>query len=109
MTTLERSFADAPALPFAPHVTGSPDALPEILAGRSGRANSKRRRYPSLATATVCLLTCASALFATSPQGEEQLTAWVPSIRKTVHGARTAMLASNPDRAQASFDLREFR
>ena len=106
MTTLERAFEDAPALPFVPPhliLSHDPYSLRAMLAFPPARTNRRRRR-PPLAMALVCLLSSTSALVATSSEGEAQMTAMVPSIRKTVENARTAMIGSERERGQMSFN-----
>lgn len=107
MTTLERSCEEAPALPFAPYVPtllgGNPDALRAMLAVPPTRKNRRRRR-PPIAMAVLCLISCSSALVANSPQVEAEMTAMVPSIRKTLGQARDAVLGSEDERARISLN-----
>jgi hypothetical protein len=112
MTTLERSFEDAPALPFVPYVPnlldGNPDALRAMLAVPPMRRNRRRRR-PPLAMAVLCLLSCTSSLIATSSPVEAEMAAMVPQIRITMDNARDAVLGSESERAQMSFNEAGFR
>ena len=108
MTTLERSFEDAPALPFLPLQSGNPYSLRALLAFPPTRTNHRRRR-PPLAMAMLCLLSSTSALITSSSQVEAEMTAMVPSIRKTVEKARTAMIGSERERGQMSFNDAGFR
>lgn len=108
MTTVQRSFVDAPALPFRPLVPGDPGEIREMLAGRFARPNRRRYHYPSLPAAIVCLLAATSSLMATSRQGEETLASWVPPIKLSVEQARTAMLGHG-DRGEISFNGGDFR
>jgi hypothetical protein len=111
MTTLERSFEEAPPLPFLPHfhsLSHDPYSLRAMLAFPPARTNRRRRR-PPLALALVCLLSSTGALVATSSEGEARMTAMVPPIRKTMEDARTAMIGSEHERGQISFNEVDFR
>jgi hypothetical protein len=108
MTTLERSFEEAPPLPFLPFHAGNPHSLRAMLAFPAVRTNRKRRR-PPLAMAMLCLLSSTSALVATSSEGEARMAAMVPSIRKTMEDARTAMIGSERERGQMSLNEAGFR
>lgn len=102
-TTVQRSFAEAPPLPFAPYAPGKPDEINLMLAGRFARPNRRRYRYPSLPAAIACLLVTTCSLLATSRQGEDTLASWVPPVKQTVEQARTAMLG-NGERGEISFN-----
>jgi hypothetical protein len=111
MTTLERSFEEAPALPFLPQVhnlNNDPYSLRAMLAFPPARTNRKRRR-PPLAMALICLLSSTGALITSSPEVEAEMAAMVPSIRKTAENARTAMIGSERERGQMSFNDAGFR
>ena len=108
MTTVQRSFAEAPALPFAPHAPGDPREIQLMLDGRFTRPNRKRYHYPSLAAAMVCLLASTTALTVTSRHVEAEITSWVPAVQQTVDQARTAMLGTT-DHNRISFNSRDSR
>ena len=107
-TTVQRSFAEAPPLPFAPYAPANPDEINRMLAGRFARPNRKRYHYPSLPTAIACLMATTCALLATSRQGEQTLASWVPPVKQTVEQAHMAMLG-NGDRGEISFNGGDFR
>ena len=79
-----------------------------MLAFPPTRTNRRRRR-PPLAMALVCLLSSTSALITSSSEVEAEMTAMVPTIRKTVENARTAMIGSERERGQMSFNDAGFR
>ena len=92
--TTQNWFAEAPPLPFFPFKGMTKEELGVLFTGYKARANRKRSR-PPLALALVGLLTSLSALLASSPQGEETLASWVPTIKKTVDQAEMAIAGSS--------------
>jgi hypothetical protein len=94
--TTQRWFAEAPPLPFVPFNHGTRPDVRAMFASHKSRINRKRdHRRPPLALAVCCLLTSTAALLANSREGEEQITAWVPTLKHTVSSAKTAMLGSS--------------
>jgi hypothetical protein len=57
----------------------------------------------------ICLLTSTTALFATSREGEAQITAWVPAVKQTMDSARMAMLGSDRKRGEISLNESGYR
>lgn len=94
--TTQNWFAEAPPLPFVPFKGVTKEELCLLFTGYRPLTNRKRprSRHP-LAQAMVCFLATTSALVATSRQGEEQITAWVPAVKQSVESARMAMLGSS--------------
>ena len=107
MTTVQRSFAEAPALPFAPHTPGDPREIQVMLHGRFARPNRKRYQYPSLAAAMVCLLASTTALMVTSRDAEDEIASWVPAVKQTVNQAKVAMLGTD-DHHRLTLNSRDF-
>ncbi|MCW1915143.1 hypothetical protein OJ996_16270 [Luteolibacter sp. GHJ8] len=108
MTTLTRSFEDAPALPFVPFQSTDPDALRASLAIPPARCNRRRRR-PPLVMAVSCFLSCTASVIATSSPVEQEMTAMAPSIHAKIIDVRTAMFGSEIERAQMSFNAVLYR
>lgn len=72
---------------------------------RQIRLNRRRRHQrPPLALAMICLLASTTALFATSREGEAQITAWVPAVKQTMDNAKVAMLGSDRKRGEISLN-----
>src|SRR5688572_2017402 len=68
---ISKAFSEEPALPFVPFCHGGDKTAREIFANRKARPNRKRRlNQPPLAMAILCLMSCLSALLATSSAGE---------------------------------------
>lgn len=85
--------ASSVTMPSFPRVSFFQEAR-VLFADRRTGANHRRsrRRRPSLASAACCLLACLSALYVTSPSGEESLAGVARAIQS---GEDTGMMVSN--------------
>lgn len=104
---ISKAFSEAPALPFVPFCYGGEMTVREIFASRKARPNRKRQlNQPPLAMAILCLMSCLSALLATSSAGEARITSWVPAIKKTMDRAEVVVLETfGPDRGMSEISL----
>jgi hypothetical protein len=94
--TTQNWFAEAPPLPFVPFRGVTKEELCVLFTGYRPLTNRKRHRSSHrLAQAMVCFFATTSALIATSREGEERITAWVPAVKQTMDSARIAMLGSS--------------
>lgn len=86
--TTQNWFADAPPLPFVPFKGVTKEELSVLFTGFRPLTNRKRiSPRLQLAQAMMCFLATTAALVATSRQGEEQITAWVPAVKQTMDSA----------------------
>lgn len=86
--TTQNWFADAPPLPFVPFKGVTKEELCVLFTGYQPLTNRKRvSPRLQLAQAMMCFFATTAALLATSREGEQQITAWVPAVKQTMEGA----------------------